>query len=149
MFINPFTIKNNLKMKKLTKILIKTGIGIFGLMNSFNANGQITSAQGATPDLKINSFYSYFFNYDSIKVNLSDRNKDKKIDKIDYICYLPKGEIISGQSQDNNFDESFETGKYRSFNKNGILESVGDFSLNFLSKAVKNYSEGVHKFYKN
>mgnify|MGYP001566717957 FL=1 len=126
-------------MNKLTKILVKTSIGVFSLA---------FSAQGIAQDLKINSVYSYFFDYDSIKVNLLDRNKDKKIDKIDYICYLPEGETIRGQSQDNNFDESFETGKYKSFNKNGILESVGDFSLNFLSKAVKNYSEGAHKFYK-
>ncbi|MBI2003955.1 hypothetical protein HYS72_00635 [Candidatus Pacearchaeota archaeon] len=128
-------------MVNLTKILIKTSLGLFSLVNSFNANGQITSAKGATPDLKINSFYSYFFDYDSIKVNLSDRDNDGKIDKIDYICYLPKGGTIRGQSQDNNFDGYFESGKYKSFNKEGILER-------FFSKAVKDYSEGAHKFYK-
>jgi len=126
-------------MANLTKILIKTGIGLFSLA---------FSAKAVAQDLKISPFYSYFFNYDSIKVNLSDRNRDKKIDKVDYVCYLPKGETIRGQSQDNNFDESFEFGKYQYFDKKGLLESVGDFSLNFLSKAVKNYSEGAHKFYK-
>ena len=142
MFINPFTIKNNLKKmitKKLTKILVKTGLSIFSWA---------FSAQAAAQDLNISPFYSYFFNYDSVKVNLLDRNKDKKIDKIDYICYLSKGETIRGQSQDDNFDEHFEFGKYKSFNKEGLLERAGDFSLNFLSKAVKNYSAGAHKFYK-
>jgi len=152
MFINPFTIKNNFKnknMAKLTKILIKTSIGLFSLANSFNAHGQITAAMGATPDLKINSFYSYFLDYDSIKVNLSDRNNDGKIDKINYICYLSKGGIIRGQSQDDDFNGYFESGKYKSFNKDGLLARVGDSSPTFFSKAVKNYSEGTHKFYKN
>ena len=126
-------------MGKLTKILAETGISILSLA---------FSSKAAAQDLNISPVYSYFFNYDSVKVNLLDRNKDKKIDKIDYICYLSKGEIIRGQSQDDNFDEHFESGKYKSFNKNGLLESAGDFSLNFLSKAVKNYSAGAHKFYK-
>jgi len=127
-------------MIKLTKILVKTAIGISSLA---------FSAQAAAQDLKLSPFYSYLLDYDSINVNLSDRNRDGENDKIDYVCYLSKGEKIIGQSLDNNFDENFEVGKYQYFDKKGILESVGDFSLNFLSKAVKNYSTGAHKFYKN
>ncbi len=87
-------------------------------------------------------------NYDSLKIHLLDRNKDKKIDKLFCWCYFKQNKIFV-QSKDDDFDGYFEFGNYIFIdNEKYGLTNLKKNSLDQISQGVGDFSEGKHEIYK-
>ncbi len=92
-----------------------------------------------------NGFFSLdTLNYDSLTVQLADRNNDKNNDKIIYVYYMPESKLVL-ESKDNDFDGFFESGDYKSFNNKGTMVSTGRIYLDDISQVIKDLQKREYK----
>ncbi len=127
-------------MKTLNKIILTSLIGAGSFNNLYS--------QDKTFNSKADSIYKTIKTQDndSAYVILEDRNKDKIIDKINWIYHYPNKICLAISSLDNDYDGIFEITTKRLSDEDSLIDA-GEFwkNLDDVSQTLKNESEGKHK----
>ena len=124
-------------MKKILESFLGLGIGISMSLVPLKIDAQ---------NIK-NPFH--LLSYDSIEVQLIDRNGDKSIDKIIYSGYIGKNKTIV-VSRDDDYNKHFEISNYKVLNGEDLIKEGNKlFYLDRISQEFKDLPEGKITFRKN